>query len=134
MRFTAGQAAQKLAISKFARFVAFTAGQAAQKISVKNGAPLTAVHCRTGSSERVAGVDRDEYAHKPGLSTNRREKAGYDHSLESIDPDYPVFVLSFCIFRKDEYAGRVAPAIRQPSNDRLTVKDGKAKLSLGTTL
>jgi hypothetical protein len=25
-----------------------------------------------------------------------------DHSLESIDPDYPVFVLSFCIFRKSE--------------------------------
>lgn len=35
-----------------------------------------------------------------------------DHSLESIDPDYPVFVLSFCIFRKDEYAERVTPAIR----------------------
>lgn len=36
-----------------------------------------------------------------------------DHSLESIDPDYPMFVLSFCIFRKDEYAERVTPAIRQ---------------------
>ncbi len=36
-----------------------------------------------------------------------------DHSLTSIDPDYPVFVLSFCIFRKEEYANRVAPAIRQ---------------------
>lgn len=36
-----------------------------------------------------------------------------DHSLESIDPDYPVFVLSFCIFRKGEYAERVTPAIRQ---------------------
>lgn len=36
-----------------------------------------------------------------------------DHSLESIDPDYPVFVLSFCIFRKGDYAQRVTPAIRQ---------------------
>ncbi len=36
-----------------------------------------------------------------------------DHSLESIDPDYPVFVLSFCIFRKGDYAERVTPAIRQ---------------------
>lgn len=35
-----------------------------------------------------------------------------DHSLESIDPDYPVFVLSFCIFRKGDYAQRVTPAIR----------------------
>ena len=30
-----------------------------------------------------------------------------DHGLASIDPNYPVFVLAFCIFRKDEYA-RVA--------------------------
>lgn len=36
-----------------------------------------------------------------------------DHSLESIDADYPVFVLSFCIFRKGDYAQRVTPAIRQ---------------------
>lgn len=36
-----------------------------------------------------------------------------DHSLTSIDPDYPVFVLSFCIFRKCDYAERVTPAIRQ---------------------
>ena len=32
-----------------------------------------------------------------------------DHSLTSIDPDYPVFVLSFCIFRKAEYAQAVTP-------------------------
>ena len=36
-----------------------------------------------------------------------------DHSLTSIDPDYPVFVLSFCIFRKEEYACGVTPIIRQ---------------------
>jgi len=35
-----------------------------------------------------------------------------DHSLESIDPEYPVFVLSLCIFRKVEYADQVTPAIR----------------------
>lgn len=35
-----------------------------------------------------------------------------DHSLESIDPDYPVFVLSFCIFRKADYVERVTSAIR----------------------
>ena len=27
-----------------------------------------------------------------------------DHSLSVIDRDYPVFVLNFCIFRKDHYA------------------------------
>jgi hypothetical protein len=36
-----------------------------------------------------------------------------DHSLSSIDLEYPVFVLSFCIFRKTEYAERVTPAIRK---------------------
>lgn len=36
-----------------------------------------------------------------------------DHSLTSIDPDYPLFVLSFCIFRKEVYANAVTPAIRQ---------------------
>src|SRR5262249_32076235 len=36
-----------------------------------------------------------------------------DHSLEYIDSQYPIFVLSFCIFRKTEYIAKVAPAIRQ---------------------
>jgi Protein of unknown function (DUF3800) len=36
-----------------------------------------------------------------------------DHSLESIDRDYPVFVLSFCILLKTDYVQRVTPAIRQ---------------------
>lgn len=36
-----------------------------------------------------------------------------DHGLEKIDPAFPVFVLSFCIFEKVCYAERVAPAIRR---------------------
>lgn len=36
-----------------------------------------------------------------------------DHSLESIDPEYPVFVLSFCVFLKADYLQHVAPAIRK---------------------
>lgn len=35
-----------------------------------------------------------------------------DHSLTSIDPEYPLFVLSFCIFRKAHYAQAVTPLIR----------------------
>ena len=34
-----------------------------------------------------------------------------DHGLESIDPEYPVFVLVFCIFQKQEYVDRMAPAL-----------------------
>ena len=36
-----------------------------------------------------------------------------DHSLTSIDKDYPVFVLAFCIFYKDHYLSKVVPALQQ---------------------
>lgn len=36
-----------------------------------------------------------------------------DHSLESINPEYPIFVLSFCIFRKQSYAETMTPAMRK---------------------
>ena len=32
-----------------------------------------------------------------------------DHGLLSIDPDYPVFVLVFCIFQKQEYIEKIIP-------------------------
>lgn len=32
-----------------------------------------------------------------------------DHGLQSIDPDYPIFVLAFVIFRKEEYASVAVP-------------------------
>ena len=35
-----------------------------------------------------------------------------DHGLQSIDPNYPVFVLAFCIFHKAEYAQQVSPAVQ----------------------
>lgn len=34
-----------------------------------------------------------------------------DHGLETVDPNYPVFVLSFCVFHKRHYAQVVVPAI-----------------------
>ena len=34
-----------------------------------------------------------------------------DHSLSSINPEYPVFVLAFCVFEKREYAEHVCPAV-----------------------
>lgn len=36
-----------------------------------------------------------------------------DHSLESIDPDYPVFVLALCIFHKRHYAEKIVPAVEK---------------------
>ena len=35
-----------------------------------------------------------------------------DHSLTSIDRDYPVFVLDFCIFQKAYYASVIAPRVQ----------------------
>lgn len=34
-----------------------------------------------------------------------------DHSLESINPHYPLFVLAFCVFQKEHYAQKVLPAL-----------------------
>ncbi len=36
-----------------------------------------------------------------------------DHSLRAIDPQYPLFVLSLCVFRKEEYTQHITPAIRR---------------------
>lgn len=34
-----------------------------------------------------------------------------DHGLETVDPNYPVFVLAFCVFHKAHYAQKLVPAI-----------------------
>lgn len=36
-----------------------------------------------------------------------------DHGLLSIDPQYPVFVLAFCIFHKEEYRTLASPALQE---------------------
>ena len=36
-----------------------------------------------------------------------------DHSLASIDPDYPIFVLAFCIFNKHEYINEISTAVKK---------------------
>lgn len=36
-----------------------------------------------------------------------------DHSLASIDADYPLFLLSFCIFRKADYVNVVVPKLQE---------------------
>ncbi|WP_250626435.1 DUF3800 domain-containing protein [Pinirhizobacter soli] len=34
-----------------------------------------------------------------------------DHGLETLDPNYPIFVLAFCIFHKRHYAQSVVPSV-----------------------
>jgi hypothetical protein len=36
-----------------------------------------------------------------------------DANLANPNPDYPMFVLAFCIFRKDEYVGQVSPSLQR---------------------
>lgn len=36
-----------------------------------------------------------------------------DHGMDSIDPNYPVFVLAFCIFDKNDYTTKISPALQQ---------------------
>lgn len=36
-----------------------------------------------------------------------------DHSLQSVDNEYPVFVLSFCVFYKAHYIDKVVPALQR---------------------
>jgi len=36
-----------------------------------------------------------------------------DHALSPINKEYPVFVLAFCIFRKDEYVTKIVPAVQE---------------------
>ena len=36
-----------------------------------------------------------------------------DHSLQSIDKHYPVFVLAFCVFHKRHYSEAIVPALEK---------------------
>lgn len=36
-----------------------------------------------------------------------------DHSLESVNPDYPIFVLAFCILPTAAYVEQITPAVRR---------------------
>lgn len=36
-----------------------------------------------------------------------------DHNLEIVNPEYPVFVLAFCVFRKSDYVEIVCPRIQE---------------------
>lgn len=36
-----------------------------------------------------------------------------DHGMESLDPNYPLFVLAFCVFHKRHYAERIVPTLQK---------------------
>ena len=57
---------------------------------------------------------------QPAASASRRfsdyvvyvDESG-DHSLASINPDYPLFVLALCVFHKRHYAEKIIPAVEK---------------------
>ena len=56
-----------------------------------------------------------------------------DHSLESINPEYPLFVLSFCIFRKDAYACTMTPAVRKLLGEKPDLMPYAASVMYGSS-
>lgn len=56
-----------------------------------------------------------------GVDTTARRFSDYvvyvdesgDHSLASVDPEYPVFVLALCIFHKRHYSEQIIPAVEK---------------------
>lgn len=57
----------------------------------------------------------------PGAARGERRFSDYvvyvdesgDHSLVSIDPAYPVFVLALCVFHKRHYSEKIIPAVEK---------------------
>ena len=58
---------------------------------------------------------------KPSADTVEKRFSDYvvyvdesgDHSLASIDPGYPVFVLALCVFHKRHYSEKIIPAVEK---------------------
>jgi hypothetical protein len=36
-----------------------------------------------------------------------------DHGIQKVDPNYPIFVLAFCVFYKGHYCEKVVPALQK---------------------
>ncbi|MGY3229017.1 hypothetical protein ACVWWJ_000501 [Luteibacter sp. HA06] len=68
----------------------------------------------SGGPEEIQGLEANL-----ALRTSGRRFSNYvvyvdesgDHGLESLDLQYPIFVLAFCVLQKDHYARRVVPEI-----------------------
>lgn len=61
----------------------------------------------TGASE-----DKEEAEERFSKYVVYVDESG-DHSLESVDSNYPIFVLAFCIFHKNHYCERVVPTVEK---------------------
>ncbi|NMG01558.1 DUF3800 domain-containing protein [Azoarcus taiwanensis] len=65
--------------------------------------------------ETVAEAARSEATLPRGAFSNfivYVDESG-DHGLQTVDPNYPMFVLAFCVFYKRHYCERVVPALQK---------------------
>lgn len=63
-------------------------------------------------SHNLKQVTKPEYNAKFGKYIVYVDESG-DHSLQSIDPQYPIFVLAFCVFHKHHYSNVVVPLLEK---------------------
>lgn len=69
----------------------------------------------------ASGLESIAAARWPGRSAGAPQFGDYvvyvdesgDHSLTEINPDYPVFVLAFCIFHIPTYVGQIVPDVER---------------------
>jgi len=59
-----------------------------------------------------------------------------DHSLEKINSQYPIFVLAFCLFKKEEYLSECAPAMirlkfEHLGHDQIVLHEREIRKQLG---
>ena len=59
-----------------------------------------------------------------------------DHGLQRIDPNFPVFGLSFCIFKKADYTEQIVPAVqdlkfRYWGHDAIILHEREIRRSIG---
>lgn len=57
-----------------------------------------------------------------------------NQSLKSVEQEYPVFVLAFCVFDIDDYIYKVVPAFQKLKFDWLGHAKYASKLSISTGL
>lgn len=97
----------------------------------------------TGEPRWLAGVSpmfaKRDRAHRGDMDNSNSivyvDESG-DHSLTSIDPEYPVFVLAFCVFRKDRYASEVVAPLtnfkfRHFGHDQVILHEREIRKRLG---
>ncbi|WP_370695226.1 DUF3800 domain-containing protein [Pseudomonas sp. FP1740] len=51
-----------------------------------------------------------------------------DHGMQTLDPNYPMFVLAFCMFHKRHYCERVISALQKFKFKRFAVRARKSCL------